>query len=198
MKKVIVNGLKLSLFEQRFKKVGSKDTLFAYLETLLKDTRGRKYFAAICKDGEDAKVMHENPLDEVACAEQIVIDIRQLNMSKADNDRAREVLDECVKEWFESVKQRNLSPTNEGTEEDGAQVKVLALKRFFTDENPSEYIFRIEGKSGRDLASIYSEMKNALPKYSFVMRDLYETLKRLGYDPKSESNFNLGFKNLSQ
>ncbi|MBR1446419.1 MAG: hypothetical protein IJ586_04975, partial [Alloprevotella sp.] len=85
MKKIVVSGLKLQLFELTFKKVNDKERLFAYLENLLKETRGRESYSLVPKE------VHVNPVDEVACAEQIAIDIRQLDLGNAVNDGARKV-----------------------------------------------------------------------------------------------------------
>ena len=134
MKKVVVSGLKLRLFEQTFKKVNDKERLFAYLESLLEATRGRESYSFLVPK----KVVHENPVDEVACAEQIAFDIRLLDLGNAVNDGARKVLDECVKEWFESVKQRNLSSANEGAQDEASTPDYPGILAIFSNKKVGE------------------------------------------------------------
>ncbi|MBR1445516.1 MAG: hypothetical protein IJ586_00310, partial [Alloprevotella sp.] len=73
-----------------------------------------------------------------ACAEQRAFDIRQLKKDRAANSEAREVLNECVKEWFESVKQRNLSSANEGAQDEASTPDYPGILAIFLNKKVGE------------------------------------------------------------
>lgn len=105
MKDVKLNGLKLRKFETTFRKAGSREDVFKYLDSFLSDTRGRKFYAAICKDGENPerpRLIHTNPSDIVVCAEAIV---RELSQNDKSKDNA--VFQEDLAAWLEDVKRRS-------------------------------------------------------------------------------------------
>jgi len=109
MENVYVNALKLELVKLTFKRrVERKADCFASLESLLEDTKGRKDYKAFPENEmEAATPIHINPSDEVLCAEAISVSLRRkIAQSKADTE-TKQVCIDYVKEWLESVKQRN-------------------------------------------------------------------------------------------